>query len=71
MLTIVIWGAVAISAAIGAALLAGAKNRDYSFWMAWCFLIPPLLIVLLILPKVTGERPRQMSLDELDRNDSF
>lgn len=64
---IVIWGVAAMAAAALAGFVAGWKNRDYSFWMAWCFVVPPLLIWLLVLPKRQGARPRQPTLDELDR----
>lgn len=64
---IVIWGMSAIAAGALAAVFAGAKNRDFSFWIAWCFLVPPLIIVLMLLPKRPGIRPRQPRLDELDR----
>lgn len=67
---IVIWGACAVISAALAAMLAGMKNRDYSFWMAWCFLVPPLLLFLLLMPKYQGPRPRQPSLDEQDRRDN-
>jgi hypothetical protein len=67
---IVIWGACAIIGSALAGILAGIKNRDYSFWMAWCFLVPPLVLFLLFLPKREGPRPRQPSLDEQDRRDS-
>ncbi len=65
---IVIWGAPAMVAAAAAGVLAGYKNRDYSFWIGWCFLFPPLLIVLLLLPRYEGQRPRRPSLDEEDKN---
>ncbi len=49
---------------LSADLLAGAKNRDYSFWIAWCFVLPPLVFILLLLPRYQGPRPRQPRLDE-------
>ena len=64
---IVFWGLAAIVAAALAGFLAGWKNRDYSFWMAWCFLLPPLVLWLAVMPKKQGPRPRRPSLDELDR----
>jgi hypothetical protein len=70
MFGIVIWGITAIGASLLAGLFAGWKNRDYSFWMAWCFLVPPLVLWLLIMPKLAGPRPRQPKLDTLDRQDS-
>lgn len=66
MKLIVIWGLTAISAGVLAAILAGIKNRDYSFWIAWCFLLPPLVLFLIMLPKYQGERPRRPPLDEHD-----
>jgi Na+-driven multidrug efflux pump len=66
MKLIVIWAAVAAIAMVLAGILAGAKNRDYSAWMAWGFLFPPALFVLVLLPKLKGPRPRQRTLDEED-----
>jgi len=64
---IVIWGLVALGSALIAAVLAGLKNRDYSFWISWCFVVPPLVLFLVMLPRRQGERPRQPSLDEQER----
>lgn len=64
---IVIWGISAFAAAALAAVFAGQKNRDYSWWMAWCFICPPLVIWLMLLPVHKGPRPRQPRLDDLDR----
>ena len=47
-------------------VVAGLKNRDYSFWIAWTFILPPSLIVLALLPTIKGQRPRRMSLDDED-----
>ena len=63
MTGIVIWGAVAIAAMIAAAVLASQKNRNRSYWMAWCFVLPPLVLILLLLPRYQGARPRQPRLD--------
>ena len=64
---IVIWGAFAAAGALLGGLIAGPKNRDYSYWIAWCFLVPPLVVVLRLLPKKQGPRPRQPTLDEINR----
>jgi len=64
---IALWGLVAIGAAVVGGILAAARNRDHSWWAAWCFVIPPMLIVLLLLPRHTGPRSRRPSLDEEDR----
>ena len=67
--TIVIWGLVALVSAILSGLFAGWKNRDYSLWMAWGFIIPVLPpLLLLLLPKREGERPKRPSLDDDDRH---
>jgi len=67
--TIVILGLVALVSAIASGILAGWKNRDYSFWMAWGFVVPVIPpILLLLLPRLSGERPRRPSLDEDDRH---
>ncbi len=65
---IVIWGLTALAAAVIAGVLAGVKNRDYSFWIAWSFLFPPLVFFLLLLPRYQGERPRRPPLDEQERS---
>lgn len=67
MAYVVYWGLTALAAAALAGVLAGVKNRDYSFWMAWCFLLPPLVVMLALLPRLSGPRPRRRSLDEEDR----
>ena len=67
---IVAWGVCAIGASALAGVFAGAKNRDYSYWMFWCFLVPPLVIWLMLLPRYQGPRPRQPRLDELDELDN-
>ncbi len=66
---IVVWGFAAIICSAFAGLLAGVKNRDYSRWMAWCFVLPPLVLVLLLMPTYKGPRPRPPSLDQDDRLD--
>jgi hypothetical protein len=63
---IVIWGLVSIASAVFAGILAGAKRRDHSFWAAWSFLFPPMLLVLLLMPANKGPRPRKPGLDELE-----
>jgi hypothetical protein len=68
---IAIWGLVALGSAAIAGILAGVKNRDYSFWIAWSFLLPPLLLWLLLLPRRDGQRPRQPSLDEQERRSGY
>jgi uncharacterized membrane protein YfcA len=63
---IVVWGAVAMLSAVAGALIANYKRRDVSAWAAWCFIFPPLLIVLALLETNPGPRPRRPSLDHDD-----
>jgi hypothetical protein len=63
---IVYWGAAALLAAVLGAILAVYKRYDVSKWAAWCFVLPPLVVVLLLLPRNTGPRPSRPSLDEED-----
>jgi hypothetical protein len=58
---IAIWGLVAVASA---GILAGIKRRDHSFWAAWSFIVPPMLIILLFMPRNRGPRLRRPSLDE-------
>jgi hypothetical protein len=60
---IAIWGAVAIAASLIALIVAGVKRRDHSFWGAWCFMFPPMLLVLLLMPS-NQVRARRPTLDE-------
>lgn len=64
---IVAVGGLMLGSAVVGGLVAGMKNRDYSFWAAWCFILPPAILVLLLLPKNHGPRPRRPTLDEEDR----
>ena len=66
LLFIVFVTTVMILSGIAGGILAGLKNRDYSFWIAWTFLLPPSLIVLALLPTIKGNRPRRITLDEED-----
>ena len=69
MAYIVIWGVTAFLAALLAGILANMKNRDYSSWAAWCFLLPPLVIALILTPKNNGPTPGRHRLgDDGDRN---
>lgn len=65
---IVGWAAIAITSSIVAWILAAMKNRDISYWVAWTFLLPPLVIILALLPRSQGERPRRPNLDEQERH---
>lgn len=66
LLFIVFLATVMILCGILGGVLAGVKNRDYSFWIAWSFLLPPSLIVLALLPVRKGPRPRRTTMQEED-----
>jgi hypothetical protein len=61
---IAIWGIASIAAALLAGIIAGVKRRDHSFWAAWSFLFPPMLLILLVMPSNKGPRPRRPGVDE-------
>ena len=61
---IAIWGIVSIASAI----IAG-KRRNHSFWAAWSFLVPPMLLILLLMPSNKGPRQRRPGLDELEQRE--
>lgn len=63
---IVIWGVVSLVAAILGGIFAAQKNRNASTWAAWCFIVPPLVIWIMLMPKNLGPRPRSKPLDDLD-----
>jgi hypothetical protein len=63
---IAVWGAISIVSSILAAIVAGTKRRDHSFWAAWSFLVPPMLLILLVIPSNKGPRLRRPSLDEAE-----
>ncbi len=63
---IAVWGVVAIVSSILAAIIAGTKRRDHSFWAAWSFLFPPMLLILLVMPSNKGPRARRPSIDEIE-----
>jgi hypothetical protein len=68
---IAIWGLVAIASALVGGIVAGIKRRDHSFWAAWSFLFPPMLLVLLLMPSNKGPRVRKPGLDELEDRQAF
>ena len=66
MKIIAIWGLTAISASLIAGVLAGIKHRDVSYWMGWCFVLPPMLIALALIPKLPQPRPARKSDEDDD-----
>lgn len=70
MTGIVIWGVVAVAAMLAAAVLADKKNRNRSSWMAWCFVLPPLAVVLALLPRA-DEPPQKSPSAQEERDDDI
>ena len=68
---IAIWGVVAAASAIIAGIVAGMKRRDHSFWAAWSFLVPPMLLVLLLMRSNRGPRPRRPGIDEVEDRQAY
>jgi hypothetical protein len=68
---IAIWGIVAIASAVLAGVIAGIKRRDVSFWAAWGFLVPPMLLILLLVPSNKGPRSRRPRIDELEDREAY
>jgi hypothetical protein len=68
---IAIWGIVAIATAIFAGIVAGIKRRDHSFWAAWSFLVPPMLLILLLMPSNKGPRQRRPGIDEIEDRQAY
>jgi H+/Cl- antiporter ClcA len=68
---VAIWGVVAIASAIIGGLVASAKGRDHSFWAAWSFLVPPMLLILLVMPSNKGPRQRRPGIDEIEYHQAF
>lgn len=66
MEVILIWGGVATCCAVLAFIFASQKNRDASSWAAWCFLVPPLVIWVMLMRRNSGPRPPRRPLDDLD-----
>ena len=67
MAVIAIIGVTMLASSILAGFVAGYKNRDISHWMAVTFFLPPALLILMMMGKQVGPRPRRPSLDEQDR----
>jgi hypothetical protein len=63
----------ALIAGIAAANIARAKRRYAGFWTALCFLLPPAILILLLLPAArTTEAPAKANNgDDSDSLDDF
>jgi hypothetical protein len=67
---IAIWSIVALLSSLVAGIVAHARGRDHSYWAAWSFLVPPMLLVLLLLPRSTATYPPRRTLDDEDREEA-
>ncbi len=61
---ITIWGLTAIATTLIAGALAAFKNRDISYWMGWCFVLPPMIVALIMIPKLAEPKPRRREEDD-------
>jgi 4-amino-4-deoxy-L-arabinose transferase-like glycosyltransferase len=66
---VAIYGLIALTAMLVACVLAVIKKRDWSYWMTITLLFPPVLILLLVMPKNPGPRPRREGLDEQEHRE--
>jgi len=64
MTYVVVWGLIAITAAIAGGTIAAMKNRDYSSWAAWCFVFPPLVLAIILTPRNRGPAPQRRRLGD-------
>ncbi|KAB2851681.1 MAG: hypothetical protein F9K44_00705 [Hyphomicrobiaceae bacterium] len=62
------WILYYVAATFGAMMLAlligRIKNRDAQQWAFFCFLFPPAILLLLVLPRRQSPRPKRMSWEE-------
>ncbi|MGH1349499.1 MAG: hypothetical protein ACRBBN_01640 [Methyloligellaceae bacterium] len=66
---VLIWGVTAISGALFGAIIAAMKNRSADNWGFSCFIFPPALLILLLLPKGTyNQRRKKISQNDLDED---
>lgn len=61
---ITVYLVAALAAGLIATMVARAKRRHSGYWMLICFLFPPLLLVLLVLPK--GRNPQDPERDPFE-----
>jgi Na+/melibiose symporter-like transporter len=66
---IAIYGGIALAATLLAWIVALFKRRDWSYWMTMTLFFPPALIMLVLMPKNSGPRPRRESLDDQERRE--
>jgi hypothetical protein len=56
---------------LAAAVLAERKNRNRSSWMAWCFVLPPLALVLAFLPRAEAAPKTKRASEDDDDEDGI
>lgn len=65
VIIIIVGGTMILSAILGG-IIAYAKNRCFDRWAFFCFVFPPLVIILLLLPKSTKPKRSKLSRNDLD-----
>ena len=63
---ILLWGLTSILASIVGGVVAALKNRHVTHWIGWCFLVPPMVIALFLIPALKEPRPVRRSDDDHD-----
>ncbi len=66
---IAIYGSLMLLTSVVAGIIAYAKRRDVSYWMTLAFLFPPFVIMLILMTKNVGARPRRESLEAQERRE--
>lgn len=71
-LDITVYLVLALIGGIAGATIASAKNRHAGFWMVLCFLVPPAILLLLLLPRLKRPRaPVRRYNEDSDNLDTF
>jgi hypothetical protein len=63
---IAIYGSIVFVTVAIAAVVAGFKRRDVSYWMTMSFLFPPFVLLLFLMPRNTGPRTRRETMTEAE-----
>ncbi|MEM7619863.1 MAG: hypothetical protein AAF228_05290 [Pseudomonadota bacterium] len=59
-------GVIMLLSALLGSIIAWTKNRSADSWGFFCFLFPPMLIILLFLSKSSKSTHRKITKDDLD-----
>lgn len=66
---VALYGSLMMLVSLLSGLLAYIKKRHVSYWMTASFLFPPAFLMLLMMHKNTGPRPRRESMEDQERRE--